>query len=142
MEMTGQEPTKLQVALDNLDEALETASYEELVAAGLAKPKGFWHGVKAVFYYIFRAILFCIQVPIFLYYFIKHWILMGIGTFIAYSFIYIAWTTFTTQTYNASRDIYSEIMTDKTLYIVIPLSGFLALLATIAQFREWKEERN
>ncbi|MGT2754543.1 hypothetical protein [Streptococcus ovis] len=119
----GKQVQSVEEALDNLYEAMACASHEELIAAGLEKRRGIRYHISMIGKFLFLAISFVIKSPIFLYYFLKHWIGVGIITwiiFVIYKAMFVS----------------GEVQfTNHDFSIITIVSMFLSLFVTFSLFR-------
>ncbi|MBY5035320.1 hypothetical protein K6V78_09750 [Streptococcus gallolyticus] len=133
----GKQVQSVEEALENLHEAMAYASHDELVAAGLEKPKGFFSRVASFFSFLYTIILglvaLVVGVPLFLLYFIWNWLMNGVTLWIAYMTIGLIVITFADIKYEGNW--WEFLATEPALYIVIAISGVLAFMMSVNKFR-------
>lgn len=87
--------------------------------------------------HFFKILMFIIFSPLYLFIFIKNWILTGIMTSIVYSiagFLYYSNLPQYQNKYVPEGTYSSLLWTDSRFYIILILSAVLAFFATVGQF--------
>lgn len=127
----------LEEALNNLDEAMAYASHDELVAAGLVKPKGFFARLTSFFRGLYKVITglvaLIVGVPLFLLYFLWNWVMSGITIWIAYQIIGLIVIVFADIKHEG--EWWEFLSTEPAFYTVVVVSGILAFMLSVARAR-------
>lgn len=92
-----------------------------------------------ILYRFFKLLMFVIFSPLYIFMFIKNWVVIGTMTSIVYSiigFLYYSNLPQYQNRYIPDGTFSSILWTDTRFYIVVTVSAVLALIATIGQFSD------